>query len=246
MLHAPRADSFDSRKPSYGMRARRSIYAGHGASSRTYWVDPRTSSGSNREIGSVRRLRATSSASFCRLADVPRQCADELCGPARRCDDRKRARYLADRSATGLRSVLAAFTQARQGGSCGMVGTNIPRRPRWNHDHRLAGKLRSVHWGPRGHQDPSTRSLLDHQARSYLSGSARKRHTSTTIWEEWVIWRLSSRPDGKGFFASVLRTNLYVAVLVMAAPAILILPKRLNSPDFLAKHSITVTNAPSH
>lgn len=57
--------------------------------------------------------------------------------------------------------------------------------------------------------------------------------TLTTVWEEWVIWRLSSRPEGT-FFASVLRTNLYVLVLVMAVPAVLILPKRLHSPDFLA------------
>jgi hypothetical protein len=57
----------------------------------------------------------------------------------------------------------------------------------------------------------------------------------TTIWEEWAIWRLSSRPAGRGFFASVLRTNLYVLILVMAVPAVLILPKRLKSPDFLAK-----------
>ena len=60
--------------------------------------------------------------------------------------------------------------------------------------------------------------------------------TLTTVWEEWVIWRLSSRPEGTGFFASVLRTNLYVLVLLMAVPAVLILPKRLKSPDFLARH----------
>jgi hypothetical protein len=56
--------------------------------------------------------------------------------------------------------------------------------------------------------------------------------TLTTVWEEWVIWRLSSRPEGTGFFGSVLRTNLYVLVLVMAVPAVLILPKRLKSPIF--------------
>jgi len=49
--------------------------------------------------------------------------------------------------------------------------------------------------------------------------------TLTTVWEEWVIWRLSSRPEGRGFFGSVLRTNLYVLVLVMAVPAVLILPR---------------------
>lgn len=72
--------------------------------------------------------------------------------------------------------------------------------------------------------------------------------TLTTVWEEWVIWRLSSRPEDTEFFASVLRTNLYVLVLVMAVPAAVMLPKRLKSPDFLAKHPSTTvaqTLAPS-
>lgn len=64
--------------------------------------------------------------------------------------------------------------------------------------------------------------------------------TLTTVWEEWVIWRLSSCPEGKGFFTSALRTNLYVLVLVMAVPAALILPKRIRSPDFLAKRLTSV------
>jgi hypothetical protein len=64
--------------------------------------------------------------------------------------------------------------------------------------------------------------------------------TLTTVWEEWVIWRLSSRPEGTGFFGSVLRTNLYVLILVMAVPAVLILPRRLKAPDFLAKRHNTV------
>jgi hypothetical protein len=63
--------------------------------------------------------------------------------------------------------------------------------------------------------------------------------TLTTVWEEWVIWRLSSRPEGTEYFASVLRTNLYVLVLVMAVPAAVMLPKRLKSPDFLAKRPST-------
>lgn len=73
--------------------------------------------------------------------------------------------------------------------------------------------------------------------------------TLTTVWEEWVIWRLSSRPEGAGFFVSVLRTNLYVLVLVMLVPAVLIFPKRLKSPDFLVKRpstAIAQTRAPSH
>jgi hypothetical protein len=66
----------------------------------------------------------------------------------------------------------------------------------------------------------------------------------TTIWEEWAIWRLSSRPENASFFASVLRSNLYVLVLVMAVAAGLMLPKRLKSPDFLTKrHAATVAHA---
>lgn len=61
--------------------------------------------------------------------------------------------------------------------------------------------------------------------------------TLTTIWEEWAIWRLSSRPENTNYFPTVLRANLYVLLFVMAVPAILILPKRLKSSDFLAKRS---------
>jgi hypothetical protein len=66
--------------------------------------------------------------------------------------------------------------------------------------------------------------------------------TLTTVWEEWAIWRLSSRSEGTGFFASVLRANLYVLLFVMAVPAVLILPKRLKSPDFLAQRHNTVVS----
>lgn len=59
--------------------------------------------------------------------------------------------------------------------------------------------------------------------------------TLTTIWEEWAIWRLSSRPENTHYFPTVLRANLYVLVFVMAVPAFVMLPKRLKSPDFLAK-----------
>lgn len=68
--------------------------------------------------------------------------------------------------------------------------------------------------------------------------------TLTAVWEEWVIWRLSARPEGAGFFPTVLRANLYVLLFVMVVPAVLILPKRLHSPDFLAhRHNATVTEA---
>lgn len=66
--------------------------------------------------------------------------------------------------------------------------------------------------------------------------------TLSTVWEEWVIWRLSSRPEGTGFFAAALRANLYVLLLVMAVPAVLILPKRLKSPDFYAQRQHTVVS----
>lgn len=63
----------------------------------------------------------------------------------------------------------------------------------------------------------------------------------TTVWEEWVIWRLSSRPERTEFFAPVLRSTLYVVLLVMAVAAGFILPKRVKSPDFLARrHGNTV------
>ena len=61
--------------------------------------------------------------------------------------------------------------------------------------------------------------------------------TMTTVWEEWAIWRLSSRPERTGYFATVLLANLYVLLLVMLVPALMILPKRLHSPEFIAKHN---------
>jgi hypothetical protein len=67
--------------------------------------------------------------------------------------------------------------------------------------------------------------------------------TLTTVWEEWVIWRLSSYPAGTGFFASALRANLYVLLVIMLIPALLILPKRLHSPDFLAKKTQRYSNS---
>jgi hypothetical protein len=66
--------------------------------------------------------------------------------------------------------------------------------------------------------------------------------TLTTVWEEWVIWRLSAQPDGTGFFATALRANLYVLLLVMLVPAVLILPKRIKSPDFTAHRHNTVAH----
>jgi len=50
-------------------------------------------------------------------------------------------------------------------------------------------------------------------------------------------------PENTGFFATVLRANLYVLLLVMTIPAVLILPKRLHSPDFIAHRHAAVTQA---
>jgi hypothetical protein len=66
--------------------------------------------------------------------------------------------------------------------------------------------------------------------------------TMTTVWEEWAIWRLSSRPEGTRYFATVLRANLYVLLLVMLVPALMILPKRLHSRDFIAQKHNTVSS----
>lgn len=68
--------------------------------------------------------------------------------------------------------------------------------------------------------------------------------TLTTVWEEWVIWRLGSRIPGTQFLSTVLRTNLYILILVMLVPAAHMLPKRLKSPDFLVRlvPGVVVTN----
>ncbi len=60
--------------------------------------------------------------------------------------------------------------------------------------------------------------------------------TLTTVWEEWVIWSAASRVPGTQFLGSVLRTNLYILILVLVVPAAQMLPKRLKSPNFLARH----------
>ena len=63
----------------------------------------------------------------------------------------------------------------------------------------------------------------------------------TTVWEEWTVWRLSSRSQGVSFFPTVLRANLYTLILVLLVPAAINLPKRLHSPDFLVKRHIVTT-----
>lgn len=60
----------------------------------------------------------------------------------------------------------------------------------------------------------------------------------SAMWEEWTIWKLSRRPDDeRAFFVPVLRANLYTMMLVMLYGAILMLPQRMKSNDFLVKNA---------
>jgi hypothetical protein len=56
----------------------------------------------------------------------------------------------------------------------------------------------------------------------------------TAFWEEWVVWRLSRCPaDYVGYVQPVIRANLIVLFCVMLFAAIVMLPQRLKSPNFL-------------
>jgi len=57
----------------------------------------------------------------------------------------------------------------------------------------------------------------------------------TVLWEEWAVWSLNKKPQGLNYFSAALRANVYTQLVVLTILAILILPKRLKSPDFLAK-----------
>jgi len=73
--------------------------------------------------------------------------------------------------------------------------------------------------------------------------------TLTTVWKNGSAGGSARARRAKGLSVSVLRANLYVLALVMVVPAALILPKRLKSPDFLAKRPSTAVaqrSAPSH
>jgi len=54
----------------------------------------------------------------------------------------------------------------------------------------------------------------------------------TTFWEEYVVWRMSGS-DGHAFVAPVFRANAIALFLIMLAAALIVLPQRLRSPDFL-------------
>ena len=57
----------------------------------------------------------------------------------------------------------------------------------------------------------------------------------TATWEEWAIWRLAAKPENTAYFGAVIRANVYVLVFIMAFGAVIMLPRRLKSPDFLTK-----------
>jgi hypothetical protein len=60
----------------------------------------------------------------------------------------------------------------------------------------------------------------------------------TVFWEEWVIAALAQRPTVSAtLMKSVFHANLIALLLIMAIAAAIILPMRLNSPDFLVQRS---------
>lgn len=62
----------------------------------------------------------------------------------------------------------------------------------------------------------------------------------SAFWEEWVIWKLSSRPaTDPSFVAPVIRANLFVLLCLMVFAAGVMLPKRFKSPHFLAASNTT-------
>jgi len=58
----------------------------------------------------------------------------------------------------------------------------------------------------------------------------------TVLWEEWVVFKLAKRSKSgvQNFYSAVLKANLVTLLVFMGAAAILMLPKRFASPDFLA------------
>ena len=54
----------------------------------------------------------------------------------------------------------------------------------------------------------------------------------TTFWEEWVVWRMSGAEE-EAFVTPVFRANAVALFVVMLTAAILVLPERFRSSDFL-------------
>jgi hypothetical protein len=54
----------------------------------------------------------------------------------------------------------------------------------------------------------------------------------TTFWEEYVVWRMSGSRE-HAFVTPVFRANAIALFLIMLVAALIVLPQRLRSPDFL-------------
>jgi hypothetical protein len=59
----------------------------------------------------------------------------------------------------------------------------------------------------------------------------------SATWEEALIWNLTKRPESTNYFGTVIRANIYVLLFIMLFGAIVMLPKRLKSPDFLTNRA---------
>ena len=73
--------------------------------------------------------------------------------------------------------------------------------------------------------------------------------TLTTVWKNGSAGGSARARRAKGFSCPSSARICYILALVMVVPAALILPKRLKSPDFLAKRPSTTVaqrSAPSH
>ncbi|MCK5691160.1 hypothetical protein KAI87_17885 [Myxococcota bacterium] len=57
----------------------------------------------------------------------------------------------------------------------------------------------------------------------------------TSLWEEWVIARLSTQGAQRNFYVAVFRANAVTLILVMGVAAIRTLPERLGAEGFLAQ-----------
>jgi len=169
--------SISHNKRSFRVRASCSVYAGHGARTRSVRLDACTSDSCHREIDTVCFFREKASSPTRCLANVPRQRAHKFYWSARRCHDREFTRGLACRSAAGLLFVLVAITKTRQGRAASMVGTNIAFGSRWGHDERTDGELHPLPGRPRGDGDSSIGALLDREGRGHLSSFVRKYDT---------------------------------------------------------------------
>lgn len=68
----------------------------------------------------------------------------------------------------------------------------------------------------------------------------------TAFWEEWTVWRLSGcKATDLVFVKPAVRANLVVFLGLALYGAIVMLPARMKSPDFLVKNTLHTTAPPS-